>query len=154
MRFAYAHSDKEFAGNAGRAAIAGQLSSDAYVFVNGLTTYLAFGYRYDDENAVDPQFDYTGDRWRAQLTRRLMAGTRELTFKTSLQLERRDYESPTLSIGAPRRDDRRQLEASIDTPVGQRAVAQIGYKYADNASNLPSVDFDEHVLAVSFNATF
>jgi hypothetical protein len=152
LRFAYAHSDKEFVGNPGRAATAGALSSDAYIFLNGLTTYLVFGYRYDDEDAVDEQFDYTGNRFRAQLSRRLTAGARELTLKTSVRLETRDYERPTISIGELRREDRYQFEASLDVPMTERVNAQIGYTYADNRSNLPTVNFDENVLSVGFSA--
>ena len=151
LRFAYAHTDKDFAGNPGRDATAGSVSSDAYVFLNGLTTYLVFGYRYDDENAVDRQFDYAGHRLSAQLSRRLMAGSRELTLKTYLRYETRDYDGLTPSIGAARNDDRYQLEVSAELPLTQRAQARIGYKHADNRSNLPSVDFDENVLSVGFS---
>ena len=152
LRFAYADSDKDFADNPGRSATNGALSSDTYVFLNGLTTYLVFGYRYDDEDAVDEQFDYTGNRVRVQLSHRLTAGSRELTLRTSVRAETRDYAHPTPSIGELRRDDRYQFEASIRVPIGERLTAEIGYTYADNRSNLPSVDFDENVLSVSFSA--
>src|SRR5687767_13452066 len=52
LRFAYADTDKDFAANPARDAATGSLSSDAYVFVNGLKTYLVFGHRYDDEDAA------------------------------------------------------------------------------------------------------
>jgi hypothetical protein len=58
LRFALAHTEKTFAGNETRDAEAASLQSDAYVFLNGLTTYLVFGHRYNDEDAVDEQFDY------------------------------------------------------------------------------------------------
>jgi hypothetical protein len=89
---------------------------------------------------------------RAQLAKRLMAGERELTLRTSLRFENRDYDSPTLSIGNPRRDDRRQLELALDVPLGQRMTAQVVYEHADNSSNLPSVDFAENVLSLKFRA--
>jgi hypothetical protein len=152
LRFAYAHSDKEFVANPGRAATAAGLSADAYVFIDGLTTYLVFGYRYDDEDAVDEQFDYAGDRFRIQLTRRLTTGTRELTLRTAVRAETRDYDRPTPSIGVPRRDERYQFEASLDVPMTERVTAQIGYTRADNQSNLASVDFDENVWSVEFSA--
>lgn len=152
LRFAYAHTDKDFAGNALRSANADALSADAYVFVDGLRTYLVFGYRRDDENARDAQFDYAGDMLRAQLAKRLMAGERELTLRASLRFENRDYDAPTPSIGSPRRDDRRQLELSLDVPVGERTTAQVVYEHADNGSNLPSVDFAENVLSLKFRA--
>lgn len=154
LRFAYADSDKDFAGNPGRAATSGAFSSDAYVFLNGLTSYLVFGYRYDDEDAVDEQFDYTGNRFRVQFSRRLAAGSRELTLRTSVRVEARDYAHPTPSIGELRRDDRYQFEASLDVPIGERVTTKIGYKHADNRSNLPSVNFDENMLSVGFTAGF
>ena len=122
------------------------------MFLDGLTTYLVIGYRYDDENAVDEELDYTGNRFRVQLTRRLDAA-RELTLRASVRSETRDYENPTLSIGSPRQDDRYQLEASLDVPMTERVTARIVYSRADNHSNLPSVDFDENLFSVQFNAT-
>ena len=154
LRFAYARSDKDFAGNPTRSAKADSLAADAYVFVDGLRTYLVFGYRLDDENALDAQFDYAGNMLRAQLAKRLMAGDRELTLRTSLRFENRDYDSPTPSIGDPRRDDRRRLEISLDVPTSQRTTAQVSYEHAVNASNLPSVDFAEDVLSLRFRARF
>lgn len=152
LRFAYAHTDKDFAGNPLRSAQADALSADAYVFIDGLRTYLVLGYRRDDESARDAQFDYAGDMLRAQLAKRLMAGERELTLRASLRLENRDYDAPTPSIGVPRRDDRRQLELSLDVPVAERTTAQVVYEHADNGSNLPSVDFAENVLSLKFRA--
>ena len=152
LRFAYAYSDKEFATNPGRAARADSVSADTFVFLNGLETYLVLGVRYDEEDAIDGQFDYTGHKLRAQLSRRIALGARRLTLKAQLRYETRDYERPTLSIGAPRNDDRYQFEATAELPIGERVVTAIGYKYADNRSNLSSVDFEENVIAVRFIA--
>lgn len=152
LRFAYIYSDKDFAANPGRAAKADSWSSDVYVFVNGLETYLLFGYRHDTEDAIDAQFDYAGRGLRAQLSRRIAAGSRELTLKVGVRFEQRDYDNPTLSIGAPRGDDRFRFEASADIPLGARTTARIGYKHADHQSNLPSVDFNEDVYSVAFSA--
>jgi hypothetical protein len=154
LRFAYAHSDKDFAGNATRSANADALSADAYVFIDGLRTYLVFGLRLDDENAIDSQFDYGGEVLRAQLAKRLQAHGRELTLRASLRFESRDYDTATPSIGNPRRDDRRQLELSLDVPMGQRTTAQVAYEHAANSSNLPSVDFAEDVLSLKFRSRF
>src|SRR5687767_3080433 len=70
LRFAYTSTDKHFTGNPGRDATTGALSSDAYVFVDGLNTYFVFGHRYDDEDAIDAEFDYSGHRLNFQLARR------------------------------------------------------------------------------------
>jgi hypothetical protein len=154
LRFAYAYSDKNFAGNPARDAKSDSLAGDAYVFIDGLKTYVMFGYRVSDEDALDSQLDYSGHNFNAQLSHRFPAGSREVTFKTYLRYEARDYDAPTLSIGAPREDDRYQLEASAEMPLTARLSARVGYKHADNRSNLPSVDFDENVFSVMFSATF
>jgi len=151
LRFAYARSDKDFAGNPARDATGDGFSSDAYVFVNGLRTYLVFGYRHDDEDAVDAEFDYAGHKLSAQLSQRLPARQRELTLKTSLRYETRDYANATPSIGAPRGDDRVQLEMSLEVPLRERVIAKFGYRHADNRSNLPSVDFDENAWSASLS---
>jgi hypothetical protein len=149
LRFAYVRSDKDFAANPARDATADGFSSDTYVFLNGLRTYLVFGYRYDDEDAADGQFDYAGHKLSAQLSQRLPTGKRELTLRTYLRYETRDYDNATPSIGAPRGDDRVQLETSLEVPLRERLITRFGYKHADNRSNLPSVDFDENVWSVS-----
>jgi hypothetical protein len=153
LRFAYADMDKNFAGNPGRDAATSSVSSDAYVFVNGLRTYLVFGHRYDDEDAASAEFDYTGHRLNVQLSQRFSMAEREVTLRTYVRFENRDYRSVTPSIGALRRDDRREFEALAEVPVGRRVLARIGVKRADNESNLTAVDFGETVLSVGFNAT-
>lgn len=154
LRFALAHTEKTFAGNPGRDADAATLSSDAYVFLNGLTTYMIFGHRYNDEDALDNQFDYSGHELKVQLNRRFEAGSRTLTFKTYLRAETRDYSYPTLSIGEQREDDRYQFEALAELPLGERVLATFSYRHADNQSNLPSLDFVENVYSVEFSADF
>lgn len=153
LRFAYADTEKDFAGNSARDATASSVSSDAYVFVNGLKTYLVFGHRYDDEDAVDAEFDYAGHRLSLQLSQRFAMRARELTLRTYLRLEERDYSAVTESISALRRDDRRELETVAEIPVGRRVHARVGLKRAENESNLPAVDFGETVLSVGFSAT-
>ena len=91
LRFAYARPTRTSRTIRRARRQADALSADAYVFIDGLRTYFVFGYRRDDENAIDAQFDYAGDALRAQLIKRLMAGDRELTLRTSLRFENRDY---------------------------------------------------------------
>ena len=152
LRFAYLDSDKDFADNPARDAATSSLSSDAYVFIDGLKTYLTFGHRYDDEDAGFDELDYTGQRFAIQLSHRFAARAREITVKTQLRAESRDYRSVTPSIGELRRDDRRELGLVAEVPVGQRVVTRITVRRTDNESNLPSVDFAETVTSLSFSA--
>lgn len=153
LRFAYARSDKDFARNPGRDASADAVTTNAYVFLNGLTTYLTFGHRYHQEDSLDPQFDYSSNRLTVQLSKRLPAGGRTLTLKTGMRYESRDYEHPTIAIGVPRDEDRYQLEATAEFPLTERILTRIGYKHADNRSNLQALDFDENVVSLTFRAT-
>jgi hypothetical protein len=152
LRFAYLDSDKDFADNPARDAATSSLSSDAYVFINGLKTYLVFGHRYDDEDAGFDELDYTGQRFGIQLSQRFTARAREITLKTHLRSESRDYRAVTPSIGAVRRDDRLELGLLMEIPVGKRVVTRISIRRADNESNLPSVDFAETVSSIAFSA--
>ncbi|HVJ30785.1 MAG TPA: hypothetical protein VNA66_10800 [Gammaproteobacteria bacterium] len=152
LRFAYADSDKDFADNPARDATTSSFSSDAYVFINGLKTYLTFGHRYDDEDAGFDELDYTGQRFGIQLSQRFAGRAREITLKTHLRAESRDYRAVTPSIGALRRDDRLELGIVAEIPTGKHVVTRIGVRRADNDSNLPSVDFAETVSSVELSA--
>lgn len=151
LRFAPAYTEKTFAGNTERDAEAISLSSDVYLFLNGLKTYLVIGHRYNDEDARDPQFDYDAHRLKLQLNRRFEVGRHTLTFKTYLRYETRDYRHPTPSIEERRRDDRYQFEALAELPLSERVLATFGYKHADNQSNLSNLDFAENVYSVKLS---
>lgn len=153
LRFAYTDADKAFDDSGARDATSSSFSGDAYVFVNGLNTYLILGYRYDDEDAGAAELDYSGRRIGVQLSKRLAAGAREFTLKTHLRTETRNYRSVTPSLGELRHDERLELAAMAEIPIGERVLAQVGIRRADNESNLPTVDFTETVVSVAFNAT-
>ncbi len=154
MRFAHTWSDKTFRTNPGRDATANAVSADAYVFLNGLSTYLIAGARYDDEDARAGHFDFRGDRLRLQLVHRISTATRQLTLRTQVRTERRNYRAPTPAIEEVRRDRRHRLEVLLDIPFGEQLVTRLGMTHADNRSNLPAVDFTENVVSVQLRAQF
>ncbi len=152
MRFAHTYSDKTFRTNPDRNATSHALSADAYVFVDGLRTYFVFGVRFDDEDATGGHFDYRGERLRVQLTHRISTEARDLTLRTQLRSDRRQYREPTPSIEESRRDRRYRLELTLDVPVGERVTTRLGFTHADNRSNLPAVDFSENLFSVEVRA--
>jgi hypothetical protein len=154
LRFAYVDTDKDFDGNVERAAQATGLSSDVYVFLNGVKTYLMFGIRHDDEDAFDSTFDYSGRKLRAQVSHRIALGARNLTLKVGVRSEQRDYDNETPSIAAERRDHRVMFEASGELTLTDRITSRLEYSNADNRSNLPSIDFREQVVVMAFTASF
>jgi hypothetical protein len=152
VRFAHTYTEKTFRTNPDRHASAHALSADAYVFLNGLTTYLVFGVRHDDEDAAAGHFDYRGSRLRTQLTHRISAGTRDLTLRAQVRTEERRYREAMPSIDERRRDRRNQFELTLDLPFGDRLVTRFGYRHADNRSNLSSVDFGANDWSVQLRA--
>lgn len=154
LRGAYVHTDKDYEDNPGREADKRAWSADAFVFLNGLTTYLVFGYERADEDAVDGRFDYDGRQFSAQFVQRIHTAQRALVFKARAQYEERDYSEPTPSIGAERRDERYRFKASLDIPLSERVTASTVYRYADNRSNLPAVDFEQHVASLMLGLEF
>jgi hypothetical protein len=154
LRFAYVDTDKDFAGNSQRAADAESWTSDVYIFLDGLTTYLLLGARIDDEDAIDGQFDYEAQRFRLQVSHRFSLRSRTLTFRAGLRTESRDYSSVTPSIGAIRSDDRLELDASAELPLGDRLTASFELRRANNDSNLSSVDFNEDVVSLGVTTAF
>lgn len=154
LRGAYAHTDKEYQDSPGREADKRAYSADAFVFLNGLATYLVFGYDDIEEDAVAGQFDYAGRQFSTQLVQRIRAAKRPWEFKLRLQYEDRDYSEPTPSIGEERRDERYQVKTSLEIPLSERFTARTVYKYADNRSNLPAVDFDQHVASLMLGLEF
>lgn len=154
LRGAYVDTDKEYEDNPGRDADKRSYSADAFVFLNGLTTYLVFGYDRSDEDAVAAEFDYDGRKYSTQFVQRIGAGKRPLVFKARLRYEERDYTEPTPSIGEERLDERYQAKLSLDIPLSEHLTAQTAYHYADNRSNLPEVDFQEHVGSLMLSVGF
>lgn len=154
LRFAYTGTNKDYDRNPLRKASADSWSADVYFFLNGVKTYLLLGLRRDDEDAIDAQFDYRGDRLRVQISHRFALRERELTFKAGVRSETRDYLNLTPSIAAPRDDRRVRFEASAALPLGERVVADFAYQRANNESNLPAVDFNEHLVSLTFTASF
>lgn len=154
LRAAYIRADKEYADDPEREAEKRAYSGDAFVFLNGLTTYLVFGYEDIEEDARAGRFDYDGRRGSVQFVQRFGSAERKIVFKTRLQYEERDYLEPTPSIGARRHDERRQAKLSLDIPLSESLTAETAYKYADNRSNLPAVDFDQHVGSLVLNFEF
>lgn len=154
LRAAYARTDKDYASDPGRTTDARSLSADAYLFLNGLDTYLVFGYKHDDEDAREARFDYLGRQFKTQLTQRIHALRRELVFKVRAQYEERDYTAPTPSIGAERRDRRYRFKTSLEIPLSEHITADTAYEYADNRSNLEAVNFEQHVVSIGFGAKF
>lgn len=152
LRAAWIGTDKDFSDDPGRNSASDAWAADAYVLLDGVRTYFVLGYRRDDEDARDPQYDYQGGRARLRLAHRFGAGERSWRLGLGFEHEARDYRAPTPILGTDRDDRRDRYEATLEIPLARRMFLEARYEYADNRSNLDSADFTESVVALRLGA--
>jgi hypothetical protein len=148
LRLGWTGVDKEFTTTPARDAVARGLDLESFVFLDGVRRYLTFGYERTEEDAADDQLDYSGVKLKGQITHRLRWGSREMTLKAGVRHESRTYRDPGL-LNLQREDARDRLDAEAEWPLFRHALLRARYEYASNRSNLASVNFDEHVAAVT-----
>lgn len=153
-RAEYAYTDRNFIGRTDRDGKSNAAGGDVYYFMNGARTYLALGYRYEKENAADPQFDYKGDAFRARFSQRFPAGARDGHVRVGYRYEVRDYSSITPSIGEIREDKRHRFNAELEVPLGKALFTRINAEYGDFQSNLPAADFNQTVVSARLGLRF
>lgn len=159
LRGAYIRTDKDHRTDDGRSAVNDGLSADAFLFLDGSSRYVTFGFLVAREDAVNDDFDYDGHRLKVQYTHRVEWVGVDLELKPRLQVERREYqqvlESDFLQPGGARRaDDRFRAGLGLDLPVGDWFSVESGIDYARNASNLEAAAFDEMTYSVRLAAAF
>jgi len=144
----YTYSDKNFLGRIDRDAENHAGGVDFYYFVDGVKTYLVAGYKYANENAVDPQFDYDAHQFKLRFSQRFPVGSRDAELKLGWRHEARNYDNITPAIGVVRDDDRHRLQAELEVPSTDVFFARAEYEYGDYSSNLPTADYSQHLLGV------
>ena len=154
LRADYTYTDKDFENRTDRDSKVHAGGADLYFFLNGVRTYLVAGYKYEDEDAVDPQFDYQSHNIKARFSQRIAIGKRDAKLKLGWRYETRDYSSITPSIGVVRDDDRHRFQAELEIPVTDRIYTTLEYEYADYSSNLPSADYTQSVAGARLGVRF
>lgn len=154
LRGEYTYSDRNFIGRTDRDGDSHAGAGDAYLFMNGAKTYIALGYRWEKEDAVDPQFDFQGDTFRARFSQRFPVGSNDGHFRIGYRYEIRDYSSITPSIGDLREDKRHRFNAEVEIPFGEALFARVNAEYGDNRSNLPSADFNQSIVSARIGLRF
>ena len=99
VRGAYTKSAKAYAAHNARNADNRAVDIDAYILLDGMRHYLAFGYRLDREDASNAELDFAGNRLKLSYGRPLQ----RVQFKAQLAFEDRDYRNVTESLCSARR---------------------------------------------------
>lgn len=154
VRLSYAATDKSFEGRPERDANSDTIAGDAYFFLDGTKRYIAVSGKAIEEDAVSDELDFNGGSARIRLVQRFDAFDREMTFRAGAEYEQRDYDSPTLSIGAPRQDKRTGVDLSLEAPIVDNVFIEGSYRYGDYQSNLAAADYDEHVTSVKLGLKY
>lgn len=154
LRVAYAATDKSFEGRPARDATSNAVSGDGYVFLNGTTQYIAVSGKATEEDANDDTLDYGAGSARIRYVQRFPAFERDLTFRAGVEYEKRDYDAPTPSIGAPRTDKRAAVDLSLEAPVTDNVFVEGSYRHGDYQSNLISADYNEQVTSVKLGVKY
>lgn len=149
-RAAIVYSDKSNEINPGRDASAGVGEIDLYHFPRGKRWFVNVGYKYRDEDARAPRFDYQGNTFKARYVHRLALFEKETRFELSLRRLDRDYSSITPSIGKERFDQRDRIGLQLELTLTPRLEIEGYYTYSDWESNLDSVDFSQNELGFRF----
>jgi hypothetical protein len=150
-RGAYLYSDKEIDISPGRDAEAHIGEADLYYFRDGTRSYFSIGYKYRNEDAVAARFDYSGHSVKLRYVQRFDWLGINQRLELSWRYLNRDYSSVTPSIGEKREDRRQTARMELKLPLNERATVEMYYAYSDYDSNLPSVDFHQHLAGARFN---
>ena len=153
-RLEYVYTDKNFTNRTARDAKVNAGALSLYYFLDGTRSYWTLRYRYEVENAVAPEFDFRGHEIRLRYTRRFPIAGRDSRLRLTARYEKRNYRAITPSIGAVRDDDRYRFNAEWRIPLARHLFFLAEYEFASFVSNLPSADFNQHLVSGKLGVTF
>ncbi len=153
-RLEYVYTDKNFTNRTARDSKVNAGSLSLYYFLNGTRSYWTLRYRYEDENAVAPEFDFRGHEIRLRYTRRFPVAGQDSRLRLTARYEKRNYRAITPSIGVVRDDDRYRFNAEWRIPLTRHLFFLAEYEFASFVSNLPSADFNQHLVSGRLGVTF
>ncbi len=154
VRAAYSYADKDFKSRPTRDAEVNAGGVDVFYFLNGTKTYLLLGYKYENEDAVGPEFDFNAHNVKVRLTQKFPIYGRDAALKIGWRYENRNYDSITPSIGVIRDDERQRFQVELEVPLSEHFYASAEYEYADFDSNLQSVNYTQNLATIRLGAKY
>lgn len=153
-RGAYVYSERSIDERSQRDAETQTGEFDLYYFHRGLRSYLNFGYRYRDEEAVADELDFDAHSLKLRYIRRFDTGERKVKVEAAVRYEVRNYSSDEPTIGVKRTDDRLRLKLDLEIPLNQAFAWQWYLSYGDYISNLPRADFTQTIFGTRLQYTW
>lgn len=147
-------SQKDFKTDDRRDADGNAVRGDVYYFFDGTRNYVSLSGKLTEENASSKEFSYSGREANIRYTKKADLFDRETRFQLGAGWEDQDYEGRFAPNSQARTDEIVSVNSSLEFELVGPLSLDLGYKYRDRSSNLPSADYDEHVGELRFVASF
>lgn len=148
----YNYQNKDFISNDddGRDGTLNSGTFDNFLFFMEGKAYLLVGYRAENDNTDDDEFDYFGHFFHAWLKVPLkQIEPWKLEFRLGYEYFTKDYSSVTASIDDERRDDRTTVTMGFSADFTDHLFAKFGFEHIEAISNLASSDYDENIVTLA-----
>jgi hypothetical protein len=143
---AYEYQDRNYDVLNQRDATRHAASVDAYYFFSG-RQYLYGSYEIAHEDARGSEFTYLGNYFTVGYRSSLNIASRDVKTELRYRYYIRDYSNETPSIGEERSDKRHNINAKATVPLAGAFELELGYEFIGANSNLPSADYNEHIVS-------
>ena len=147
-RGAYVYSERAIEDRSDRDETTHSAEADLYYFHRGLRSYFNIGYRYRDEDAIAPRFDFRSHGFKLRYIRRLQIAERQAKMELAWRFEARRYRSPSPTIEVDRSDDRSRLKVDLEIPLNEHFSLQWFASQGNYDSNLPRADFTQTIVGM------
>lgn len=117
-------------------------------------SFLNFGLKYEKEDTLSDEFDYSGLVARAGYQKKVSLGGKETKLSFALEYKDRNYANITESIGVKRDDKRVTLTAKATYPIFKDFTLKPQYRFVNATSNLESADYSEHMIGATLGYSF
>ena len=128
----------------------------AYYFFNEAKSFLKLAYRFEVEDTIGSEFDFTGHYGRIGVRYGfdlpLVKQVAALTF--DYEFNKKFYDSLTLSIADKRIDYGHNIKLGVEVPLNEHLVFLTNYEHSHVRSNLDSTDLDQNIVTFSMRASY
>ena len=147
LRISIDYTDKSFDGRPTRDAEDVGLGVDWYYFLNSTKNYFVFGYDFNQEDAIDNAFDFSGNTFKFSWINKPEFIGLNSKFRLGFRYEIRDYDDPISGDGVTSRsDDRLRLFSKFEITPVKNVVVELEYEYSDFESTEDVFTYDQDIL--------
>jgi len=127
---------------------------DNFFFFNNAKSFVKVGYKIENENTRDSEFDYLAHYLDVEYKTPVDFLLADTTLKLRYQYYYKDYRNITAEIGKERLDRRHTVQATMVNPLTDYLAAETNLKFIRALSSLADSDFVERVASVSLKLSY